>query len=226
VIGNFENHVSGMMMSHGPDGNPSNLYVRDDFKNSGGMMYFTLNSRDLSDPNAFTQIGSGRGVSLSGGTACVCISPDIVFQKNDKFDLVTATSLLEGKFSNVLFDCASCPTRNKRDVESSGGCQPTTSYSSLSFSVLFEACGSGTGGNFLTSITPPYYVIVPVAVGIIFILIVVFGGALLIDERVRRYRIKNRAKGKRANRIKELQEVEKSFLSRDSTSSATLPLSS
>jgi len=213
VMGNFENYETGTMMAAGDDGLPSNLHVSEDFKNNGGIMFFSLNSRDLSSPSAFTKLTTGKGVALNGGTACICIAPDLSLQPGDRFDLIEANTLLDGTFTQVHFDCASCPTRTKRNVAATEDeCEPTADYDSRSFSVLFEACdGSSSGSNFLTSITPPYYVIVPVAVGIILLLIIVFGGALLIDELIRKRRSVKRALQKRAKRIKELTDVEKSL---------------
>jgi len=205
IVGNFQNAKGAMIMGMS-DNSATTISVSKDFQNQG-TIYFMINSRDLSTPGAFTTINSNMGVSLSGGKACICLSPYVNFQNGDKFDVVNAASILQGNFDTVDFACAECPTRSARSVESSSTCQPTTSTSIRSFSVLFESCGGGSGSNFLTSITPPYYVILPVAVGIILLLIIVFGGALLIDERLRKRRFKQKSKNKRNNRVSQMRKA-------------------
>jgi len=166
-----------------------------------------INSRDLTKPGGITTINSNRGVQLEGGRACICLSPDITFQTGDKFDLVNAVNALEGDFDTVEFACTECSTRTARSVEATSTCDPVAETSSRSFSVLFESCDGGSGSNFLTSITPPYYVILPVAVGIILLLIVVFGGALFIDERLRKRKFKQKSKSKRNNRVSAMKRA-------------------
>merc|ERR1712000_766047 len=127
-----------IVMANGEEGTTT-LDVQDDFTSSG-TIFFSINSRDLSDPDAITQISAGNQIGLEGGRAC---------------------------------DCSECPTRNAKSIakqakaaEADDECEPTADYGAISFSVLFESCDGGSG-NYLDSISPPWYVIFPVAIGII-----------------------------------------------------------
>ena len=206
IIGNFEN-VKGAKIMGMSDISPTTITISEDFSNSG-TIYFMINSRDLSQTGGFTTINAQKGVQLSGGRACICLSPDVTFETGDKFDLVNAVNALEGDFDTVEFACTECSTRTARSVEAAEStCDPVTETSSRSFSVLFESCDGGSGSNFLTSITPPYYVIIPVAVGIILLLVVVFGGALFIDERLRKRKFQQKSKSKRNNRVSAMKRA-------------------
>src|SRR5690606_32820708 len=102
------------------------------------------------------------GVQLNGGRACICFNPSLELIDGDNWDLINAQTHLVGEFDTVEFGCVECPSRVARSVESTEQtCEPVANYGTRSFSVFFESCGGGSGSNFLTSITPPYYVIIP-----------------------------------------------------------------
>merc|ERR1712224_1064147 len=123
------------------------------------------------------------------------------------FELMTAQSQLSGRFDQVQFDCSECPTRNAKSIakqakaaEADDECEPTADYGAISFSVLFESCDGGSG-NYLDSISPPWYVIFPVAIGIILLVVIFFGGALLIDARIRKKKFERKVAKKRRARV-------------------------
>merc|ERR1712224_492206 len=144
---------------------------------------------------------------MGGGRACVRFNPDLVLEDGDRFDLMTAQSQLSGRFDQVQFDCSECPTRNAKSIakqakaaEADDECEPTADYGAISFSVLFESCDGGSG-NYLDSISPPWYVIFPVAIGIILFVVIFFGGALLIDARIRKKKFQRKVAKKRRARV-------------------------
>merc|ERR1711934_494649 len=189
--GSFANDRKAVIMANGENG-ATTIDVDGDFVSSG-TIFFNINSRDLSAPGAITQVNSGKQVDFEGGRACICLDPSLKFKEGDEFDLVTAKKSLNGKFDQVEFDCKECPRRSAKSVESSGtsvDCKPSSNYGGTSFSVLFDACDKD--GDYLDSISPPYYVIIPVAVGIVVIVVLVFGGALVLEKRFRKKQIKKR----------------------------------
>lgn len=204
VQGNFQNRPGATIMSSGEFGVTS-LRVTEDFQSSG-TVFFMINSRDLTDPDSYSVINADRSVDLQGGRVCVCFSPYLELIDGDKWDLIQAQSLLQGKFDQVDFGCQECPVRTRSVQSTEATCEPNADYGTRSFSVLFESCGGSSGSNFLTNITPPYYVIIPVAVGIILLVTIFFGGALLMDERMRRRKATQKAKLRRKNLVKELQQ--------------------
>ena len=184
--GSLDNSESGIIMANGESGT-SRIHVNGQFS-SAGTMFFSINSRDLNDPNSITQINAGD-VDLSGGRACVCFNPNLVLEEGDRFDLLSAITALQGTFNTVEFDCIECPRRNAKSSEASNSeCEPTADYGSRSFAVLFASCGSGDG-NYFDSISPPWYVIFPVALGIIVLVVIIFGGGLVLEGKYRDRRI-------------------------------------
>mmetsp|Transcript_7832 Transcript_7832/g.12367 ORF Transcript_7832/g.12367 Transcript_7832/m.12367 type:complete len:194 (-) Transcript_7832:17-598(-) len=185
-------------MANGEEGTTS-LSIEGDFT-SAGTMFFSINSRDLSVPGALTQVNAGEQVHFEGGRACVCFNPFLELEEGDRFDLVIAQTSLNGKFDTVEFDCIECPRRNAKSMEGvRAECEPSTDYGGASFSVLLDAC-SGEG-DYFDSITPPFYVIVPVSVGIIFFLVITFGTAICMDKRYRQKKFKQMTKKKRQARL-------------------------
>lgn len=204
VEGSFTNFDGATIMASADDGVTS-LDISEKFRNAGAM-FFMINSRDLSEPGAFTVVNAGD-VALSGGKACICINPDLSFEAGDRFDLLKARQQLDGRFDEVEFACRQCPTRGPRSVASTEAtestCEPTAEYGTVSFSVLIESCDGDKDGNAFDNISPPWYVIVPVTVGIVVVIVVFFGGALLIEERYRKHKFNKRVKSKRSARMKE-----------------------
>jgi hypothetical protein len=199
--GSFVNNGDGVVMANGEQG-PSNLLIDGDFTSSG-TMFFTINSRDLTEEGALTQVTVGHQVAFEGGRACICFNPALELEEDDQFDLVTAQEALNGKFDDVEFDCVECPRRNAKSIQgTSQECEPSADYGGRSFTVLFTAC-SGEG-DYFDSITPPFYVIVPVVVGIVAFIVVFFGGALLIEQRYRKRKFKKMVDAKRNNRRKQM----------------------
>ena len=194
ILGGFVNSNSAVLMAHGEEG-PTRLHVQGNFSNSG-TMFFTVNSRNSSDPNAISQVSAGNDVSLIGGRACVCFNPDVVFKKGDSFDLVTSQTSLFGRFDQVEFDCLECPFRSAKSVASyDRSCRPGASYGGVNFAIILGACGSG---SYLERISPPWYVVFPTAIGIICLLIIVLGGGLFLDEQVRKRRFNSQMRRKRS----------------------------
>jgi len=219
--GSFINNPDAIVMANGEEGTTT-LDVQDDFTSSG-TIFFSINSRDLSDPDAITQISAGNQIGLEGGRACVCFNPDLVLEDGDRFDLMTAQSQLSGRFDQVQFDCSECPTRNAKSIakqakaaEADDECEPTADYGAISFSVLFESCDGGSG-NYLDSISPPWYVIFPVAIGIILLVVIFFGGALLIDERLRKKKFEAKKAKKRTARVNKFKQSTQASSSGSST---------
>merc|ERR1712137_1352725 len=196
--GSFVNNQDANVMASGESG-ATRLDVEHDFTSSG-TMFFSINSRDLSAPGAITQVNAGRGVALEGGRACVCINPSLELEEGDQFDLVNAQNSLRGRFDRVEFECVECPRRSAKSIEgTNAGCEPSADYKAASFSVLFNGCDTDNG-NYFDAVSPPWYVIFPVAVGIVLIIIVVFGGALAIDEHIRKKKFDKKVARKRTAR--------------------------
>jgi len=200
--GSFVNNGNAQIMANGETG-ATVLDIENDFS-SAGTMFFTINSRDISQPGAITQVNAGNGVALQGGRACVCINPALSLEEGDRFDLVNAQTALEGTFDVVEFECVECPRRSAKSLEGTKACGgASASYNSRSFAVLLENCDGGDGGYFET-LSPPIYVIVPVAVGIVVIIVVVFGGGLLIEERRRKKKFEAKVARKRTARVQKI----------------------
>ena len=200
--GGFENRGTGVIMANGESGT-TNLDIDGDFANSGAI-FFMINSRDLSDPGALTQLRSTQRVAFSGGRACVCLNPLLELEIGDRWDLVTAGSALDGRFDEIELDCAECPRRYAKSIEGSESeCEPVADYGTRSFSVLFESCDGGSG-NYLEAITPPWYVIFPVSITIIIVLVVCFGGALFVEGVFRKRKFKRKMRSKRKDRVKKM----------------------
>jgi len=200
--GSFRNEDGAVIMPHGDEG-VTRLEVERQFTSTGDLM-FVIKSRDLADQEAFSRVRSGGDAHLDGGKVCVCFDPSLKLFEGDQWDLLKSQTKLFGTFKEIEFDCADCPVRRPKSAEaSSSRCSPKADYGARSFSVLFESCDGGTG-NYLDSITPPWYVIFPVSVGIILCLIVVFGGALIVDERIRRNKVKSKMQTKRSIRMKRM----------------------
>jgi len=204
VQGNFQNSKGATIMSSGDFGVTS-LHVSEDFS-TNGTIFFLINSRNLTDSNAFSVINAGKGVAINGGKACVCFNPSLELVYGDRWNVMNAQTKLIGRFDEVDFACSACPQRSTRSVASvEDTCQPVVSYGPVDFAILFDSCGGGSGSNFLTDITPPYYVIVSVAVGIILIVIILFGGALVLDAKARQKKAATKAKIRRKKMVQELQ---------------------
>merc|ERR1712137_379834 len=215
--GSFTNNRDGQIMSNGETG-ATRLTIEDNFSSSG-TMFFSINSRDLSLPGAITQINAGRNVALDGGRACICFNPALQFDEDDKFDLVNAAVALNGRFDDVEFGCVECPRRSAKSVEGEkDACEPSADYSGANFSVLFNGCNSGDGGVF-DAVSPPWYVIFPVAVTIVIIIVIVFGGGLYIEGRIRKKRFENKVARKRSARVNKLmKDTKKATMSASSSS--------
>jgi len=81
-------------------------------------------------------------------------------------------------------------------------CGASSNYGERNFAVLFDSCTDGSG--IFDNISPPWYIIFPIAITIIICLILVFGGALLADEKLRKRKVKNKLRSKRSARIKRM----------------------
>lgn len=214
--GSLSNTGDATIMANGETGTTL-INVDEDFSSSG-TVFFSINSRDLSDPDAITQINAGRNVHLQGGNACICFNPNLELEEGDRFDLVNAQTLLDGVFDSVEFDCVACPRRNSKSLEATNAaCEPSADYGGTNFAVLLGSCGSND--NPLETISPPWYVIFPVSIGIIAIIVVVFGGALFIEERYRKKKFEQKVARKRSARVKKF--VDETKRSRSATASAS-----
>jgi len=199
--GSFVNNRGATIMANGDRGT-TKLDVQSEFRTSG-TVFFMINSRDLSDPDALTQI-SANGIALDGGRACICFNPSLKLEFGDRWNIMEAQDQLNGIYDSVQFDCVECPRRSAKSVEGEKSeCQPSADYGTRNMAVLFDNCDGGNG-NLLERITPPWYVIFPVAVGIILCLIIFFGGALLVDEKLRKRKFKSKVRTKRSERIKRM----------------------
>jgi hypothetical protein len=212
-----------VLMSHGETGVTS-LQITGDM-NFDGTVYFWISSRNFDDPEAYSVINSNANVNLSGGRACICINPSLVFEDGDRWDVMNAQTALKGTFDKVEFNCADCPRRTAKSIEAtSASCDPTTDYQSRNFAVLFSACGS-TSGNYFDSISPPWYVIFPVAIGIILFLIIFLGGALLIEGRYRKNKMRKKIqKNQSRRRGAQMSQVRSSQASSSMSSSMSSKL--
>jgi len=216
--GSFVNSGDAVIMANGEEGT-TKLDVEGDFTSSG-TMFFSINSRDLSDPGALTQVNAGQRVQFEGGRACVCFNPSLQLEEGDRFDLVIAQTTLNGRFDQVEFDCVECPRRNAKSIEGTNAeCDPSTDYGGASFSVLLDAC-SGEG-DYFDSISPPFYVIVPVSVGIIIIIVVVFGGSLVVEQHYRKKKFQKKVAAKRRTRVKNMVQQNQRSVSSASGSMST-----
>jgi len=214
--GSFNNNENAVIMANGETGSTI-MDIDGDFSSSG-TMFFNINSRDLSDPNAITQINSGRDVVFEGGRACICFDSSLELEEGDRFDLVNAQQALTGTYDTVEFDCIECPKRSAKSSEATKTeCEPEADYGSANFAVLLGSCGDANS-NYLDSISPPWYVIIPVSLGIIAFIIIVFGGALLIEQKIRRKKFKNKVAKKRTARV---QRMTKSNLSANTKSDSS-----
>mmetsp|Transcript_7833 Transcript_7833/g.12369 ORF Transcript_7833/g.12369 Transcript_7833/m.12369 type:complete len:207 (-) Transcript_7833:40-660(-) len=204
-------------MANGEEGTTS-LSIEGDFT-SAGTMFFSINSRDLSVPGALTQVNAGEQVHFEGGRACVCFNPFLELEEGDRFDLVIAQTSLNGKFDTVEFDCIECPRRNAKSLEGTKAeCQPSSDYGGTSFAVLLDACNGGEG-NYFDNISPPFYVIVPVSVGIVILIVVVFGGTLVLEQRYRRRKFRQKNANRRKTRVQRLVAQNKVTSTSGTTSS-------
>lgn len=221
VIEGAFNNFNGASIMATSDSGTTQLDISREFRTAGAV-YFMVNNLDFSQPDAFSVINADN-VSFDGGRACICFSPTLKFNDGDKWDLVNAQTVLAGRFDSVEYDCTECPIRSARSVESTeNSCSPDAQYSGTNFSILFTACGDGD--NVFETISPPWYVIFPVAVGIIIILVIVLGGALFIEERYRKRKFQKRMASKRSARMKEMtgkKTATGSYSSGASDSSAT-----
>jgi len=200
--GSFVNNGDAVVMANGETG-PTVLDIDGDFTNDG-TMFFSINSRNINAPGALTQITSGRNVQFNGGRACICFNPGLQLEEGDRFDLVLAGSALVGEYDEVEFDCVECPRRNAKSIEGSeASCDPKTDYGGASFSVLLDACNGGTG-NYFENISPPIYVILPVAFGIVLFVLVFFGGALLVEQRLRKKKVQKQIAERRKHRVQRI----------------------
>jgi len=214
--GSFRNEMGANIMPHGDEG-VTHLQVEQEITSSGDMM-FVIRSRDLWDPDSFSRVQSGGDARLEGGRVCICFDPSLRLFEGDKWDLLKSQTRLFGEYDEIEFDCADCPVRRPKSAEAtSSQCSPKADYGARSFSVLFESCDGGTG-NYLDSITPPWYVIFPVAVGIILCLIIVFGGALLVEEKIRKKKFQKKVKSKRTARLQKMMSSDRSLPSGASSS--------
>jgi len=204
IQNSFQHGDSAVIMANGESG-PTKLQI-DKNLTSSGTIFFSINSRDLSDPDAITEINVGGEATLEGGRACICMNPSLVLQEGDRIDLLSSDVILSGKFDTVEFNCADCPRRNAKSIQSTQEtCEPTSGYGQRSFAVLFQSCDGGSGG-YLDSISPPWYVIFPVSIAVICFVFVFFGGALFLDNRIRKKKFQQKQRRKRSDRLKKMKQ--------------------
>jgi len=204
IQNSFQHSDSATIMANGENG-PTKLQINKDLSSSG-TMYFSINSRDLTDPDAITEINVGGQVALDGGKACICMNPLLVLKEGDRIEVLKSDVILSGKFETVEFNCAECPRRNAKSIQSTEEtCEPTSGYGSRSFAVLFQSCDGGSGG-YLDSISPPWYVIFPVSIGVICFIFVCFGGALYTETRMRRRKHQKRTQLRRTVRVNQMRK--------------------
>ena len=211
---------NGVVSAVGNNGMPTQFVISGDFISTpASTIYFVINNLDLSSAGAITTVNADH-IGVTNATACVCINPLLPPPPpGTSVTLMNAVSALEGEFSSVSFECALCadlfPTPNiggggqlaaarRRSLTSvhSGGCVHS-SYGARSFAILFAGCDGSAGGGGLSSISPSWYIILPIAVGLIIAVIVLLGGALFIDARMRAKQMKKRTARKRMNALAE-----------------------
>jgi len=221
ISGTFVNSAGSI--THGSDAGTS-LDIDGSFENSAsGNIYATVD--DLVGAGAgFTQLRI-NGQARLGGTIYICIAPELEQEtaansNPSEINLMQYSDVL-GTFDAIKFECtpqhrnargyevsfAKRAQRWVQSVESIFGatCSPRTVTSGINFSVLLGGCNGSSGG--IDSVEPSWYIVISVAIGIIILVIIIFGGGLCYSEHQRKKSLQKTMKRKRMRMIREETEV-------------------
>ena len=209
IVGSLNNQA-GAIVHNAADG--TLLHISGSFEHgTEGVIYAVIDNLDTPG-SGFTQLVISGGASL-GGSIIICIS-DTLANAEGRVDLLTFANVI-GNFSRIEFNCTeqhqsakrfaqpSAGARQRRGLQQVNGCGPHTSFGPANFAVLFGGCNGGSGGG-IDSISPSWYIILPVVIGVL-VLVLLFWGAYYYWER--KERMKQLAKQKRRRRATMMQSA-------------------